>query len=48
MILTEEQRLIRDTARSYAREHIAPHAAQWDRDATFPAKALSGLAELGF
>ena len=48
MILTEEQRLIRDTARSYSREHIAPYAAQWDRDATFPAKALSGLAELGF
>jgi butyryl-CoA dehydrogenase len=48
MILTEEQRLIRDTARSYAREHIAPHAAQWDREATFPAEALAGLAELGF
>lgn len=48
MILTEEQRLIRDTARSYAREYIAPYAAQWDRDATFPAEALAGLAELGF
>jgi len=48
MILTEEQRLIRDTARSYAREQIAPHAAQWDREATFPAEALAGLAELGF
>ena len=48
MILTEEQHLIRDTARSYAREHIAPHAAQWDREATFPAEALAGLAELGF
>ena len=48
MILTEEQRLIRDTARSYAREHIAPYAAQWDREATFPAEALAGLAELGF
>ena len=48
MILTEEQRIIRDTARSYAREHIAPHAAQWDREATFPAEALAGLAELGF
>ena len=47
-MLTEEQRLIRDTARSYAREHIAPHAAQWDREATFPAEALAGLAELGF
>ena len=48
MILTEEQRLIRDTARSYASEHIAPYAAQWDREATFPAEALAGLAELGF
>lgn len=48
MILTEEQRLIRDTARSYAREHIAPFAAQWDREATFPAEALAGLAALGF
>ena len=48
MILTEEQRLIRDTARSYAREHIAPYAAQWDREATFPEEALAGLAELGF
>ena len=48
MILTEEQRLIRDTARSYAREHITPYAAQWDRDATFPAEALNGLAKLGF
>ena len=48
MILTEEQRLIRETARSYAIEHIAPFAAQWDRDATFPAEALRGLAKLGF
>jgi len=48
MILSEEQRLIRETARSYASEHIAPFAAQWDRDATFPVEALSGLAKLGF
>lgn len=48
MILTEEQRLIRETARSYASEHITPFAAQWDRDATFPAEALRGLAKLGF
>ncbi len=48
MILTEEQRLIRETARSYASEHIAPYAAQWDRDAIFPAEALRGLAKLGF
>lgn len=48
MLLSQEQTLIRDTARSYARERIAPFAAQWDRDCEFPADALRGLAELGF
>ncbi len=48
MLLSQEQTLIRDTARSYAREQIAPFAAQWDRDCEFPTAALKGLAELGF
>ena len=48
MLLSQEQTLIRDPARSYAREKIAPFAAQWDRDCEFPAAALKGLAELGF
>jgi len=48
MLLSQEQTLIRDTARNYAREKIAPFAAQWDRDCEFPANALKGLAELGF
>lgn len=48
MLLSQEQTLIRDTARNYAREKIAPFAAQWDRDCEFPADALRGLAELGF
>ena len=47
MLLTHEQEMIRDAVRDYARERIAPFAAQWDRDATFPAEALKGLAELG-
>jgi len=29
MILTEEQAMIRDTAREFARAHLAPHAAEW-------------------
>ncbi len=48
MRLSEEHALIRETARGYCREHIAPFAAQWDRDCEFPAAALKGLAELGF
>jgi butyryl-CoA dehydrogenase len=47
MILTEELTMIRDAVRDYVREQVAPHAARWDKDATFPAEALRGLAALG-
>ncbi|MBO6782371.1 MAG: acyl-CoA dehydrogenase family protein [Alphaproteobacteria bacterium] len=45
--LSEEQAMIRDMARAFAAEQLAPNAAAWDRDATFPADALKGMAELG-
>lgn len=48
MILNEEQNLIQDTARQYVAEKITPFAADWDRNKSFPADALRGLAELGF
>ncbi len=48
MILTEEQRMIQDMARGYVQERIAPFAEEWDKNKTFPAEALQGLAELGF
>jgi butyryl-CoA dehydrogenase len=38
---------IRQAVRRYAAEQIAPHAAQWDREKTFPREALKGLAEMG-
>jgi len=41
---TEE---IRQAVRRFAKEQIAPHAAQWDRDSTFPREALHGLAAMG-
>lgn len=47
MILTQEQEMIRDSVRAFAQEQIAPHAAEWDRNSTFPRGALKGLAELG-
>jgi butyryl-CoA dehydrogenase len=47
MLLTEQQRLIRDSVRDFARERLAPHAAKWDREHTFPREALRGLGELG-
>ena len=48
MILTEEQTMIQDMARGYVQERIAPFAEEWDKNKTFPAEALQGLAELGF
>ena len=47
MILTQEQELIRDSMRTFAQERLAPFAAEWDRNHTFPREALNELAELG-
>jgi hypothetical protein len=47
MQLTEEQSMIRDMARSFAREQLAPNAAEWDRTHTFPADAVRQMGELG-
>ena len=47
MLLTQEQELVRDTMREFARERLAPFAAQRDREARFPVEALRELAALG-
>ena len=47
MILTQEQEIIRDSMRAFAQERLAPFAAEWDRNHTFPAEALKELGELG-
>jgi alkylation response protein AidB-like acyl-CoA dehydrogenase len=45
--LTETQALIRNTARTFARERVAPGARDRDRAGQFPAELLSEMAELG-
>ncbi|MER2557619.1 MAG: acyl-CoA dehydrogenase [Candidatus Competibacter denitrificans] len=47
MILTQEQEMIRDTLRQFAQERLAPNAAEWERNHTFPRAALAELGELG-
>ena len=47
MILTQEQEMIRDTMRTFAQERLAPFAAEWDKNHTFPAEALKELGALG-
>jgi alkylation response protein AidB-like acyl-CoA dehydrogenase len=44
-VLTEEQRLLRDTVRALADERIAPRAAEIDRTAEFPWDVKELLAE---
>jgi butyryl-CoA dehydrogenase len=46
-MLTDEHRLLRDTLRDFAQQRLAPFAAEWDRNATFPKEALAELAALG-
>jgi alkylation response protein AidB-like acyl-CoA dehydrogenase len=45
--LTAEQELIRDTVRTFARERVAPVAAELDLESRFPYELVEELAELG-
>ncbi|MBL7075656.1 acyl-CoA dehydrogenase [candidate division KSB1 bacterium] len=46
--LTEEQQMIRETAREFAQNELAPGVAERDRDENFPGEQLKKLGELGF
>jgi alkylation response protein AidB-like acyl-CoA dehydrogenase len=46
--LTEDQRAFQETARNFARDAMAPHAARWDAEKIFPADTLRAAAQLGF
>ncbi len=47
MLLTQDQEMVRDAVRAFAREQLWPHAARWDKEHHFPKEAHQGLAELG-
>jgi len=47
MLLTEEQGMIRDMARSFARERLAPEAEERDRKAEVPLDLLGEMGKLG-
>ena len=46
--LTEDQQMIRDAAREFAQNEIAPVAAEFDRSGEFPVDTIKAAAELGF
>ncbi|MBO0765375.1 MAG: acyl-CoA dehydrogenase family protein [Hyphomicrobiaceae bacterium] len=45
--LTEEQAAIQETALAFAKERIAPHAADWDERCHFPVEVVRETAALG-
>jgi len=48
MSLTEEQILIRNTARQFAEKELIPNSAAWDRDSFYPEDQVSMMGALGF
>jgi len=47
-MLTDEQRMIRDAARAFAAERLAPGAAERDRTSAVPKGELAEMGRLGF
>jgi alkylation response protein AidB-like acyl-CoA dehydrogenase len=45
--LSDEQRLLRDTVRDFARQEVAPVAEELDRTKSFPYDLVAKMAELG-
>ncbi len=45
--LTEEQAAIQETALTFAKERIAPHAGEWDEKSHFPVDVIKETAALG-
>lgn len=46
--LSEDQKAIREMARSFAREELAGRAPEWDQNKSFPKEVIPKMAELGF
>jgi len=46
--LSDEQRLLTDSARAFAARELSPHAADWDRDHHFPLEVIRRAAEQGY
>ncbi|HWM64362.1 MAG TPA: acyl-CoA dehydrogenase family protein, partial [Solirubrobacterales bacterium] len=45
--LTDEQKLLRDTVRDFARQEVAPVAEELDRTKAFPYEIVAKLGSLG-
>ena len=46
-LLSEDQRMIRDMARAFAQERLAPNAAAWEKAGTYPREIIDEMGALG-
>jgi butyryl-CoA dehydrogenase len=47
MLMQSHHDMLRESVRAFARAELAPRAAQWDRDSSFPRAQLKALAAMG-
>ena len=45
--LSEEQEAFRSAAREFGAAELAPHAARWDAEGTFPRETIARAGEMG-
>jgi glutaryl-CoA dehydrogenase len=46
-LLTDDERLIRDTVRAFVRDRVLPNIAEWFEDHTFPREMVKEIGDLG-
>jgi len=47
MILTEDQRMIQDMARTFSAAQLAPYSAEWEKAGAYPDDIMARLGEMG-
>lgn len=47
-LLSEENKMFRDTVRKFAEREIAPHVKQWEKEGKYPDEYYRKLSEMGF
>lgn len=45
---SETQRMVAESARAFAEQHIKPHVMEWDEAQTFPSELFKKAGEMGF
>ena len=47
-LLSDEEKLVRQTVREFVSREVIPHIEAWSREAKFPAHLIGPMAEMGF